>query len=130
MHLVAKNDAAAFQIVLERHADAAFSLAYRMIGRRSLAEDATQEAFLSLWRTGASYDHNRGSVRTWTLRIVHNRAIDTLRRDAVHDSAAAATTDWPTASRRQDAPIPRYSAAMTQARSAQRSSAYPSNNSK
>lgn len=85
MQLVAGNDADAFEVVLERHADAAFALAYRMCGRRSIAEDVAQEAFLSIWRSGARYDRSRGSVRTWTLGIVHNRAIDTLRRNSVQE---------------------------------------------
>jgi RNA polymerase sigma-70 factor (ECF subfamily) len=86
MELVAGNDADAFEVVLERHADAAFSLAYRICGRRSLAEDIAQEAFLSLWRSGARYDRARGSVRTWTLGIVHNRAVDTLRRRGTREA--------------------------------------------
>ena len=51
-----------------------------MCGQRALAEDVVQESFLSLWRSGARYDRLRGSVRTWVLGIVHNRAIDALRR--------------------------------------------------
>jgi RNA polymerase sigma-70 factor (ECF subfamily) len=89
MELVAANSAEAFEVVLERHADAAFSLAYRICGRRSLAEDIAQESFLSLWRSGARYDRARGSVRTWTLGIVHNRAVDSLRRSGVHDRRRA-----------------------------------------
>lgn len=89
MQLVAAGDANAFEIVLERHADAAFSLAYRMCGRRSVAEDVAQESFLALWRSGARYDRTRGSVRSWTLGIVHNRAIDALRRSSVHDRRRA-----------------------------------------
>jgi RNA polymerase sigma-70 factor, ECF subfamily len=89
MPLVAGGDADAFEVVLDRHADAAFSLAYRMCGKRSLAEDVAQESFLALWRGGARYDRARGSVRTWTLGIVHNRAIDALRRNSVHDRRRA-----------------------------------------
>ncbi|HLB21459.1 MAG TPA: RNA polymerase sigma factor [Solirubrobacteraceae bacterium] len=89
MERVAGNDADAFEVVLERHADAAFSLAYRICGRRSLAEDIAQEAFLSVWRSGARYDRARGSVRTWTLGIVHNRAVDALRRSGVHERRRA-----------------------------------------
>src|ERR671921_14990 len=63
MQLVRRGDSAAFEVVYERHATA---------------------AFLSLWRSGARYDRNRGSVRTWILGIVHNRAIDALRRSLVH----------------------------------------------
>jgi RNA polymerase sigma-70 factor (ECF subfamily) len=85
MQLVRENDSAAFAVVYERHADAAFSLAFRMCGKRGIAEDVVQEAFLSLWRSGSRYDRTRGSVRTWVLGIVHNRAIDALRRGVVHD---------------------------------------------
>jgi RNA polymerase sigma-70 factor (ECF subfamily) len=51
-----------------------------MCGRQPTAEDVVQEAFLSLWRSGARYDQRRGSVRSWVLSVVHNRAIDTFRR--------------------------------------------------
>ena len=89
MQLVRRGDAQAFEIVYERHSAAAFSLAYRMMGTRSGAEDVTQDAFLSLWRSGARYDRARGSVRTWVLGIVHHRAIDALRRSTVHDKRRA-----------------------------------------
>jgi len=89
MQLVRRGDARAFEVVYERHSGAAFSLAYRMMGTRSGAEDVTQDAFLSMWRSGARYDRARGSVRTWVLGIVHNRAIDALRRATVHDRRRA-----------------------------------------
>jgi RNA polymerase sigma-70 factor (ECF subfamily) len=89
MQLVRRGDARAFEIIYERHSAAAFSLAYRMMGTRSGAEDVTQDAFLSLWRSGARYDQARGSVRTWVLGIVHHRAIDALRRATVHDKRRA-----------------------------------------
>jgi RNA polymerase sigma-70 factor (ECF subfamily) len=85
MQLVRRGDARAFEIIYERHSSAAFSLAYRMMGTRSGAEDVLQEAFLSAWRSGERYDRSRGSVRTWLLGIVHHRAIDALRRATVHD---------------------------------------------
>jgi RNA polymerase sigma-70 factor (ECF subfamily) len=89
MQLVRRGDARAFELIYERHSGAAFSLAYRMMGTRSGAEDVTQEAFLSMWRSGARYDRARGSVRTWVLGIVHHRAIDALRRATVHDRRRA-----------------------------------------
>jgi RNA polymerase sigma-70 factor, ECF subfamily len=89
MELVAANDADALEVIVERHADAAFSLAYRMCGKRTLAEDVAQEALLAVWRSGARYDRTRGSVRTWALGIVHNRAIDALRRSGVHERRRA-----------------------------------------
>jgi RNA polymerase sigma-70 factor (ECF subfamily) len=85
MQLVQRGDARAFEVVFERHAGAAFSLAYRITGTRAAADDVVQEALLSVWRAGGRYDRARGSVRTWVLGIVHNRAIDGLRRASVHD---------------------------------------------
>lgn len=82
MELVREGDPRAFEVVFDRHAGAAFSLAYRMCGSRSQAQDIVQDAFLSLWRSGARYDRGRGSVRSWVLSVVHNRAIDAFRRDA------------------------------------------------
>jgi RNA polymerase sigma-70 factor, ECF subfamily len=73
MQLVRKGDSTAFEVVYDRHSTAAYSLAYRMVGSRNAAEDVVQEAFLSLWRSGARYDRARGSVRTWVLGIVNNR---------------------------------------------------------
>jgi RNA polymerase sigma-70 factor (ECF subfamily) len=114
MPLVHDGDTRAFEVVFDRHADAAFSLAYRMCGRRVMAQDVVQEAFLSLWRSGARYDRTRGSVRSWVLGVVRNRAIDLFRREAVRtgrDVSAEGALERMTASedvardveRRQDA---------------------------
>jgi RNA polymerase sigma-70 factor (ECF subfamily) len=89
MQLLRRGDPRAFEAVYERHSGAAFSLAYRMVGRGNVAEDVVQEAFLSIWRSGARYERARGSVRTWVLGIVHHRAIDQLRRSSVHDKRRA-----------------------------------------
>ena len=80
MTLVERRDADAFAVLYDRHGGAAYSLAHRIVGDPAVAEDVTQEAFLSVWRSGARFDAARGSVRSWTLGIVRNRAIDALRR--------------------------------------------------
>lgn len=82
MPLIADRDPEAFEVFYDRHGGAAYSLAYRIVGSPQAAEDVTQEAFISIWRSGARFDRTRGSVRSWTLGIVRNRAIDALRRDA------------------------------------------------
>jgi RNA polymerase sigma-70 factor (ECF subfamily) len=90
MPLVAAADAQAFRAILDRHGDAAFSLAYRICGARALAEDVTQEALLTLWRSARRYDPTRGSVRGWALTIVRSRAIDALRARGRQPSPALA----------------------------------------
>jgi RNA polymerase sigma-70 factor, ECF subfamily len=68
---------------LERLYDAyhrqAIGLAYRLLGDLGDAEEVVQEAFLSAWRSGYTYDPARGSVQTWILSMVRNRAIDVMR---------------------------------------------------
>ena len=85
MVLVADGEPRALEVIFDRHGGPAFSLAYRMCGRRVMAEDIVQEAFLSVWRSGGRYDRTRGSVRSWLLSAVHNRAIDMFRHASGHD---------------------------------------------
>lgn len=80
--LAETEDSGAFAVLYDRHSRAAYSLAYRMMGERSAAEDLVQESFLKIWRSAHSYRSDRGSVRTWILTIVHNRGIDQLRSTA------------------------------------------------
>ena len=89
MRLVQRGDARAFETIYDRHGSAAFSLAYRIAGNRAAAEDIVQEAFLSVWRSSARYRPDRGNLRSWLLSVVHNRAIDSLRRGMVHDRRRA-----------------------------------------
>jgi RNA polymerase sigma-70 factor, ECF subfamily len=89
MQLVQRGDPRAFELLYDRHGGAAYSLAYRIVGRQGAAEDVVQEALLSIWRSRLRYDQTRGSVRTWILGIVHNRAVDGLRRSSVHDRRRA-----------------------------------------
>jgi RNA polymerase sigma-70 factor, ECF subfamily len=85
MVLLRDGNPDAFEVIYDRHGGAAFSLAYRMVGDRNVAEDITQEAFLSMWRSRVRFDRERGSVRAWVLGIVHHRTIDALRRNVAHD---------------------------------------------
>jgi RNA polymerase sigma-70 factor (ECF subfamily) len=82
MPLIGSKDPEAFAVFYDRHGGVAYSLAYRIVGEPGAAEDVTQEAFISVWRSGARFDRARGSVRSWMLSIVRNRAIDSLRAGA------------------------------------------------
>lgn len=77
--LVAGSDPAAFSALYDRHGGAAYSLAYRMMGERTAAEDLVQDVFMKVWRSASGYRVERGSVRTWILSILHNRGVDQLR---------------------------------------------------
>ena len=80
MERLAKGDLGALDLLYEQYGAMAFSIAYRITGDRSAAEDVVQDAFLGAWRNAGRYVDARGSVRTWLLSIVHHRAIDAIRR--------------------------------------------------
>jgi len=86
---MAQRNVAALEDLYDRYSAIAFSLAYRILGDRLAAEDALQEAFLSLWRRAASYQPGRGKVRNWLMATVHHRSVDVLRRTAVPTSELA-----------------------------------------
>jgi RNA polymerase sigma-70 factor (ECF subfamily) len=78
--LVLAGELSALETLYDRYKTLAFSLALRITGDGSLAEDVVQEAFLGAWRNAGRYAAGRGNVRTWLLSIVHHRAIDAVRR--------------------------------------------------
>src|SRR5688500_19142348 len=86
---VQSGEPRAFELLYDRHGGPAFSLAYRIAGQRGVAEDVTQEAFLSIWRSRERYRPARGSVRSWILGIVHHRAVAGLRRNPVNSRRRA-----------------------------------------
>jgi RNA polymerase sigma-70 factor (ECF subfamily) len=83
MRLVARGDHNAFLVLYDRHAPAALGVALRMTRSPEAAEEIVQEAFVKLWRRAGSYDAARGSLRTFVLGVVRNRAIDALRSQKV-----------------------------------------------
>jgi len=91
LELACAGDAEAFAVLYDRHSTVAYSLAYRICGEPAGAEDVVQEAFLSLWCGRDRYDAARGEVRSWLLGIVHNSAIDRLRRTSVHERRRASS---------------------------------------
>jgi RNA polymerase sigma-70 factor, ECF subfamily len=73
------GDTHAFELLYDRHAGRALRVARAVMGDRELAEEAVQEAFLSIWRNAGRYDPRFGSFRAWALSVVRYRAIDLLR---------------------------------------------------
>ncbi len=73
-----RGEIAAYNTLVIRHQNAAYSLALRFLRTREAAEDVTQEAFLRAWRAIDTFRGER--FRSWLLRIVANAARDELRR--------------------------------------------------
>jgi RNA polymerase sigma factor (sigma-70 family) len=60
-----------------------FAVAHRVLENRTLAEDATQQAFLQAWSARARVDPARG-LRSWLCTIAQRAAIDIHRRETRH----------------------------------------------
>jgi RNA polymerase sigma factor (sigma-70 family) len=79
--LLARGDDAALAALYDRYGRAAYGLARRVVRDESLAQDAVQEAFLSIWRAAPTFDARRAKASTWLLTLVHRRAVDLVRRE-------------------------------------------------
>ncbi len=79
MASVALANQHALEEIYARHGSAAFGLAARVTGDRSVAEDVVQEVLLALWRRPDRFDAARGSLRSLVLAMVHGRAVDVVR---------------------------------------------------
>lgn len=73
-----RGDLDAFNALILRYQDTAYTLAYRIMGDSHAAADAVQEAFIVAYRRLGTY--RGGSFRSWLLRITTNQCYDELRR--------------------------------------------------
>jgi RNA polymerase sigma-70 factor, ECF subfamily len=78
--LIARRDESALSALYDRYSRLAFSLAMRIVGERTLAEEITADSFVSVWRAAGSFTEERGRFVTWLMSVVRHRAIDELRR--------------------------------------------------
>ncbi|MEX2210549.1 MAG: sigma-70 family RNA polymerase sigma factor [Gaiellaceae bacterium] len=81
--LVARGEEDALAELYDRLGGIAYSLALRILRDRALAEDAVQEAFLSVWRSASRFVPERARAQSWLLTLVHRRAVDLVRREDV-----------------------------------------------
>src|SRR4051812_4585356 len=79
--LAARSEQSALAELYDRYGRSAYGLAVRIVRDERLAEDAVQEAFLSVWRTAPRFVPERGKASTWILTHVHRRAVDLVRRE-------------------------------------------------
>lgn len=90
---VARGDEEALGLLYDRFGQAVYSLCLRIVRDSATAEELTQEVFVRLWRSAASFDAQRGRLSTWVLRIAHNLALNEIRRRQSRP-VTAPDADW------------------------------------
>jgi len=75
----AAGEEAAYRELVHRYERPVFSLIYRMVRNRELAEDLSQETFIKVLNALASY-RPEYKFSSWVFKIANNAAIDHLRR--------------------------------------------------
>jgi RNA polymerase sigma-70 factor (ECF subfamily) len=78
---VAAGDDEALAEVWDRYGSLVYGHARRLTRDATIAEDVTQEVFVTLWQHPERFDPERGSLRAYLGVHAHRRAIDALRRD-------------------------------------------------
>jgi RNA polymerase sigma-70 factor (ECF subfamily) len=76
---VASGSEAAFVALWARSGAAVYSVCRRILVDRDSAEDATQEAFVRIWRNAKQFDPRRGSAAAWMYTIARNTALNLAR---------------------------------------------------
>ena len=95
--LAAKGREGAFRELLSRYERPVFSLIYRMVRDRTLAEDLAQEAFIRAFNAIGSYNTSY-KFSNWIFKIANNHTIDHLRKRklstvSIHGSPNATSQD-------------------------------------
>ena len=84
VHQVAAGDTQAFRDLYELSRTPLYYCALKVVRRREIAEDALQEALLTIWRLAPDFASGRGSAMAWMMVITRSRAIEILRRQVVN----------------------------------------------
>src|SRR5437764_2357296 len=80
MSRIRAGDEDALAALHDRYAQVVYSVALRVLGDTTQAEDILQEIFMQIWRNPQTFDSSRGSLAAWLSVIARHRAIDYLRR--------------------------------------------------
>jgi RNA polymerase sigma-70 factor (ECF subfamily) len=75
------GDANAFEALYDRRQGGIYRYALRMTGSESIAEDVTQEVFLSLVRDHSDYQQSRGTVKSYLYGMARHRLLRLLDRE-------------------------------------------------
>lgn len=101
--LIAQARTDALNQLYDRYNRLVFSVALAVIGDRAVAEEATLDVFVQVWRRAGTYRPDQANVRTWLIAITRHHAIDILRMQKSRPEAHIVSWDEVSA---LDGPVP------------------------
>jgi RNA polymerase sigma-70 factor (ECF subfamily) len=78
IHHILSGDTRSYSVLIDRHKDLAFTIAYRLLNNREDAEEVVQDAFIKVYRSLSGFRQD-SKFSTWLFRIVYNTAISKKR---------------------------------------------------
>ena len=92
---VGGGDIRALEDLYDRYARPAYSLARRVTGDATVAEEVVQEVFLAVWWQPERFEPSRGGFPSWLLAAVHHKSVDAVRREEAFRRRAGAVRAAP-----------------------------------
>lgn len=81
MRRVTSKDHTALAELYDQFGSAVYGITHYILQNQVLAEEATQDTFMKVWKQPSQWDPKRGSLKTWLLVIARYKAIDRLRKE-------------------------------------------------
>ena len=81
---IAAEDAEAFAEFYDLTGARVYGLVLRVLRDPGFSEETTQEVYLQVWKSAATYDPQRGSPLSWLMTLTHRRAVDRVRAEQSH----------------------------------------------
>ena len=98
MLAIRNGDEEAFEVLMGRHVDALYRYALRLSHSPALADDLTQDTWLTVWEKTSRFKPQKASLKTWLFRVLHNKFIDVVRKNRLEDYEASFETSLETES--------------------------------
>lgn len=92
---VALQDHVAFKQLYDLTNGHLYSIAFRFMRRRELANEVIQDAYINVWQQAGSYAATLSTPMTWLISIVRNKSLDRLRKGKLESESAIALEDMP-----------------------------------
>jgi RNA polymerase sigma-70 factor, ECF subfamily len=90
---ITSRDQSALSDMYQQYGGLVYSLASRVLGNSTLAEEVTQDTFLKVWNQAYTWDADKGKLVSWLLTITRYTAIDLLRREKRRPTDSSVSLD-------------------------------------